>query len=188
MEPAPRPAPVVLPHLDFPVAPFGDEDLVAVHLHGELPQRGDGLAGPALILGLHAEEGEVGRPHAVPGQQVGTGALEMEDEAVEGAVVRLPEHHAGAGLHGAAGGELAFGLAHLVGAASGLLAVDLIVEVQAAAFDGAVQVLPEHLPSPQELPCDKDREHACRGLSLHAGPGPVLSGTTPSLPPQHLWG
>ena len=75
----------------------------------------------------------------------------MEEEASEGVVVWLPEHHTCAGLHRAAVEEPAFGLAHLVGAAGGILAVDLIVEIQTAALDGAVQVIPEHLPSPKEL-------------------------------------
>lgn len=104
-----------------------------------------------LILGLHAKEGEAGSLQTLSGQQVGAGALEVEEEAIESVVVRLPEHHACAGLHGAAVEELAFGFAHFVGAAGGLLTVDLIVEIQAATLDGTVQVIPEYLPSPKEL-------------------------------------
>lgn len=104
-----------------------------------------------LILGLHTEEGEAGSLQTLSGQQVGTGALEVEEEAIEGVVVGLPKHHARAGLHRAAGEEFAFGFAHLVGATRGLLAVDLVVEIQTAALDGAVQVIPKHLPSPKEL-------------------------------------
>lgn len=79
--------------------------------------------------------------------------MEVEEEAIKRVVVRLPEHHTRAGLHWAAVEEFAFGFAHLVGAAGGILAVDLIVEIQTAALDGAVQVIPEHLPSPKELSC-----------------------------------
>lgn len=104
-----------------------------------------------FILGLHAEEGEAGSLQALPCQQVGTGPLEVEEEPIECVVVRLPKHHACTGLHRAAVEEFAFGLAQLVGAAGGLLAVDLVVEIQTAALDGAVQVIPEHLPSPKEL-------------------------------------
>ena len=77
--------------------------------------------------------------------------MEVEEEAIERVVVRLPEHHTRAGLHRAAVEEFAFGFAQLVGAAGGILAVDLVVEIQTAAFDGAVQVIPKHLPSPKEL-------------------------------------
>lgn len=105
-----------------------------------------------LVLGLHAEEGEAGSLQTLSGQQVGTGALEVEEEAIKRVVVRLSKHHARAGLHRATVEEFAFGLAHLIGAAEGLLAVDLIVEIQTAALDGAVQVIPEHLSSPKELP------------------------------------
>lgn len=104
-----------------------------------------------LIFGLHTKEGEAGSLQALSGQQVGTGALEVEEEAIKSVVVRLPKHHARAGLHRTAVKELALGFAHLVGATRGLLAVDLIVEIQAAALDGAVQVIPKHLPSPKEL-------------------------------------
>jgi hypothetical protein len=104
-----------------------------------------------LILGLHAEEGEAGSLQTLSGQQVGTRALEVEEEAIESVVVRLSKHHTRAGLHRAAVEESAFGLTHLIGAAGSLLAVDLIVEIQTAALDGAVQVIPKHLPSPEEL-------------------------------------
>lgn len=85
------------------------------------------------------------------GQQVGTGALEVEEEAIKRVIVWLPKYHARAGLHRAAVEEFASGFAHLVGAAGDLLAVDLVVEIQTAALNGAVQVIPEHLPSPKEL-------------------------------------
>lgn len=75
----------------------------------------------------------------------------MEEEAVKGVVVWLPEHHTGAGLHRAAEEEPALGFAHLIGAAGGFLTVDLIVKIETAALDGAVQVIPKHLPSPKEL-------------------------------------
>lgn len=75
----------------------------------------------------------------------------MEEEAVKSVVVWLPKHHARAGFHSAAVEEFAFGFAHLIGATRSLLAVDLIVEIQTAALDGAVQVVPKHLPSPKEL-------------------------------------
>lgn len=88
---------------------------------------------------------------ALASQQVGTGALEVEEEAIEGVIVWLPEHHTRAGLHGAAGKEAAPWFAQLIGAAGRLLAVDFVVEVQAAALNGAVQVVPEDLPSPEEL-------------------------------------
>lgn len=104
-----------------------------------------------FILGLHTEEREAGSLQTLSGQQVGTGALEVEEEAVKSVVVWLPKHHARAGLHSAAVEEFAFGFAHLVGATGSLLAVDLIVEIQTAALDGAVQVIPKHLPSPKEL-------------------------------------
>lgn len=75
----------------------------------------------------------------------------MEEEAIEGVVVWLPEHHTGAGLHRAAVEEPALGFTHFIGAAGGFLTVDLIVKIQTAALDGAVQVIPKHLPSPEEL-------------------------------------
>lgn len=75
----------------------------------------------------------------------------MEEEAIKGVVVWLPEHHTGTGLHWAAVEEPALGFAHLVGATGGLLTVDLIVEIQTAALDGTVQVIPKHLPSTKEL-------------------------------------
>lgn len=104
-----------------------------------------------FILGLHTEEGEAGSLQTLSGQQVGTGALEVEEEAIESVVVWLAEHHTRAGLHRAAIEEFAFGLTHFIGAAGSLLAVDLVVEIQAAALDGTVQVIPKHLPSPKEL-------------------------------------
>lgn len=77
--------------------------------------------------------------------------MKVEEEAIKRVVVRLPEHHTRAGLHRAAVEESAFGFTQLIGAAGGILAVDLVVEIQTAALDGAVQVIPEHLPSPKEL-------------------------------------
>lgn len=82
-----------------------------------------------FVFGLHAEEGEAGSLQTLSGQQVGTGALEVEEEAIKSVVVWLSKHHTRAGLHGAAVEEFAFGFAHFVGAAGGLLAVDLIVEI-----------------------------------------------------------
>ena len=82
-----------------------------------------------FVFGLHAEEGEAGSLQTLSGQQVGTGALEVEEEAIKSVVVWLPKHHTRAGLHGAAVEEFAFGFAHFVGATGGLLAVDLIVEI-----------------------------------------------------------
>lgn len=104
-----------------------------------------------LVFGLHTEEGEAGSLQTLSGQQVGTGALEVEEEAIKGVVVRLPKYHARAGLHSAAVEEFAFGFTHFIGATGGLLAIDLIVEIQTAAFDGTVQVIPKYLPSPKEL-------------------------------------
>lgn len=104
-----------------------------------------------FILCLHTEERKGGSLQTLPGQEVGTGALEVEEEAIKGVVVWFPKHHACAGLHWAAVEEFAFGFAHLIGATGGLLAVDLIVEVQTAALDGAIQIIPKHLPSPKEL-------------------------------------
>lgn len=105
-----------------------------------------------FILGLHTEEGEAGSLQTLPGQQVGTRALEVEEEAIESVIVWLPKHHTSTGLHGAAIEEFAFGFTHFIGTTRGLLAVDLIVEIQTAALDGTVQVIPKHLPSPKELP------------------------------------
>lgn len=77
--------------------------------------------------------------------------MEVKEEAIESVIVWFPKHHACTGLHGGAVEEFAFGFTHFVGATRGLLAVDLIVEIQTAALDGAVQVIPKHLPSPKEL-------------------------------------
>ena len=77
--------------------------------------------------------------------------MEVEEEAIKGVVVWLPKHHTGTGLHWAAVEEPALGLAQLIGATGGLLTVDLIVEIQTAALDGTVQVIPKHLPSTKEL-------------------------------------
>ena len=138
-------------HLDFSVASFWNENLVAIHLHRELLHPGDSWPTPVFILGLHTEEGEAGSLQTLPGQQVGTRALEVEEEAIESVIVWLSKHYACTGLHGAAVEEFAFGIAYFEGTTRSFLAIDLIVEIQTAALDGTVQVFPKHLPSPKEL-------------------------------------
>lgn len=75
----------------------------------------------------------------------------MKEEAVEGVVMWISEHHAGAALHRHALEELVLRFAHFKGATSHLLAEDFIVEVQAAALGGAVGIVPEDLPLTKKL-------------------------------------
>uniref|UniRef100_A0A8C3EPW3 Uncharacterized protein n=1 Tax=Corvus moneduloides TaxID=1196302 RepID=A0A8C3EPW3_CORMO len=74
-------------------------NLVRVDLHKNIPQPGDGGAASVLILGLHVEVGQLGAWPALPGEEVGAGTLEVKEEAVEGVVMWISEHHAGAALH-----------------------------------------------------------------------------------------
>jgi len=124
---------------------------VRVDLHKNIPQPGDGGAASVLVLGLHVEVGQMGTWPALSGEEVGAGTLEVKEEAVEGVVMWISEHHAGAALHRDALEELGLRLARFKGAASHLLAEDLVVEVQAAALSGAVGVVPEDLPSTEKL-------------------------------------
>uniref|UniRef100_A0A8C0F109 Uncharacterized protein n=1 Tax=Bubo bubo TaxID=30461 RepID=A0A8C0F109_BUBBB len=112
---------------------------------------GDGGAASVLVLGLHVEVGQLGAWPALPGEEVGAGTLEVKEEAVEGVVMWISEHHAGAALHRHALEELGLQLACFKGATSHLLAEDLVVEVQAAALGGAVGVVPEDLPLTEKL-------------------------------------
>lgn len=125
-------------YLGFPKAALWEDNLVRVDLHKNVPQPGDGGAASVLILGLHVEVGQLGAWPALPGEEVGAGTLEVKEEAIEGVVVWISEHHAGAALHRHALEELDLRLACFERAASHLLAEDLIVEVQAAALGAAV--------------------------------------------------
>uniref|UniRef100_A0A8C0ZAW4 Uncharacterized protein n=1 Tax=Cyanistes caeruleus TaxID=156563 RepID=A0A8C0ZAW4_CYACU len=126
-------------------------NLVRVDLHKNIPQPGDGGAASVLILGLHVEVGQLGAWPALPGEEVGAGTLEVKEEAVEGVVMWISEHHAGAALHRHALEEFGLRLTRLEGATSHVLAEDLIVEVQAAALGGAVGVVPKDLPLTEKL-------------------------------------
>jgi len=125
-------------YLGFAKAALWEDNLVRVDLHKNVPQPGDGGAASVLILGLHVEVGQLGAWPALPGEEVGAGTLEVKEEAIEGVVVWISEHHAGAALHRHALEELDLRLACFERAASHLLAEDLIVEVQAAALGAAV--------------------------------------------------
>jgi hypothetical protein len=47
-------------YLDFPIASFRNENLVAIDLDRELLYPRDSRAPSVLVLGLHTEEGEAG--------------------------------------------------------------------------------------------------------------------------------
>uniref|UniRef100_A0A8C8ABY4 Uncharacterized protein n=1 Tax=Otus sunia TaxID=257818 RepID=A0A8C8ABY4_9STRI len=79
---------------------------------------GDGGAASVLVLGLHVEVGQLGAWPALPGEEVGAGTLEVKEEAVEGVVMWISEHHAGAALHRHALEELGLQLACFKGATS----------------------------------------------------------------------
>uniref|UniRef100_A0A669Q500 Uncharacterized protein n=1 Tax=Phasianus colchicus TaxID=9054 RepID=A0A669Q500_PHACC len=111
----------MLSYLGFPKAALWEDNLMRVDLHKNVPQPGDGGAASVLILGLHVEVGQLGAWPALPGEEVGAGTLEVKEEAIEGVVVRISEHHAGAALHRHALEELDLRLACFERAATAAL-------------------------------------------------------------------
>uniref|UniRef100_A0A8D2PKD6 Uncharacterized protein n=1 Tax=Zosterops lateralis melanops TaxID=1220523 RepID=A0A8D2PKD6_ZOSLA len=93
-EPHSQRGPPLFSYLCLPKAALGENNLVRVDLHKNIPQPGDGGAASVLILGLHVEVGQLGAWPALPGEEVGAGTLEVKEEAVEGVVMWISEHHA----------------------------------------------------------------------------------------------
>lgn len=75
---------------------------MTIHLHRDVSQPGDSSNPAVLVLSLHAEEGQPGHLPTGPSQQVGAGALEVIEEAVEGVVMGVPKDHTSAGASGLA--------------------------------------------------------------------------------------
>uniref|UniRef100_A0A3P8YS05 Uncharacterized protein n=1 Tax=Esox lucius TaxID=8010 RepID=A0A3P8YS05_ESOLU len=111
------------PHLYGALAAFRQGDTVTVHLHHAA----------VLVLGLHAEEGQAGHLPAGSGQQIGAGALEVVEKAIEGVVVRVAKDHTGAGARGLAVKGTLLLLTRFQLAARRLLAEHFIVYVHAPA-------------------------------------------------------
>uniref|UniRef100_A0A8C4XNK1 Uncharacterized protein n=1 Tax=Falco tinnunculus TaxID=100819 RepID=A0A8C4XNK1_FALTI len=85
----------------------------------------DGGAASVFILGLHVEVGQLGVWPALPGKEVGAGTLEVKEEAIEGVVMWISKHHAGAAFHRHALEELGLQLARFKGYTGAIFAVFL---------------------------------------------------------------
>lgn len=106
---------------------------MTVHLHCDVSKPGNGGSSTVLVFGLHTKEGQSHHFPAGPSQQVGAGALEVIEEAVEGVVMRIPEYHAGAGTCGLAVKGSFHLLAGFKLATRSLLTLHHVIDVEAAA-------------------------------------------------------
>ena len=100
-----------------------------VHLHCHISEPRDRGHATVFILGLHAEVRQPYHLPAWPRQQVGTGSLEVIEEAIEGVVVWVTEDHAGAGADGLAVEGPLLLLTGLQLAAGCLLTLNFVVHV-----------------------------------------------------------
>lgn len=119
-------------HLNCSKTAFWQRDSMTVNFHCHVSEPGNWGHPTVLIFSLDAEEWKPCQLPARPSQQVRTRPLEMIEKAVEGVVMRVTKHHTGAGASWLAVKGPFLLLAGFQLPTWSFLAMDLVVNVQAA--------------------------------------------------------